>query len=127
MFDRSGAKEVLDSLKKSQQDRCNEAINNAFNLGIETATREFAKIKIPVNRTDTLRQRLIDRQILGLVSDSLGKAERRIAALNQQGVDTREQLNERKKEASGWMWKAIITWIAVAVSVCLFLYFKFFK
>jgi hypothetical protein len=93
----------LDSIKRHTQDVCNDAINNAFTLGFDEAANEFKKLKVAMKANDTMLYSVRDRQIVKLVQDSLTKAERHIYGLEQQNIVQRERLDERKKEASKYL------------------------
>lgn len=127
VIDSQATNKALDSLKFIQQGKCNDAINEAYNLGFEVATDGFKKLKVAVKQPDTAKYTITDRSAITLLTDSVNRLNRRISASDQAVIDCGTVNNQERKDTSGWMWKAIITWIAVVVGVCFFIYFKIFK
>ena len=95
---------ALDSILLNNSSVCNEKIKAAFDLGLETATNGFNKMKIPVKRPDTAKYIVLDKRAWNLLDDSLQRAERHIYGLDQQGVDNRESLANSRKTANKWLW-----------------------
>ena len=125
VMDTNNNSAIVDSLRDVYADDCNRAINAAFDLGMETAGKEFAKIKIPVKRPDTAKYMILDKQAWKLLDDSLQRAERRIAGLEQKCVSQREITNDYKHSSDRWLRYFLIICIVCVSTNAIWIYSKF--
>jgi len=95
---------LLSNILQPLQDICNEKIKSAYDLGVSTATNEFAKIKIPIKAPDTIGGVVVDRRLVKSLADTIIKKELIIAGYNGVLSEVRTNLSEQKKETNKWKW-----------------------
>ncbi len=103
MYDTADRDRIKDSIMagmvQPMQDECNEKIKKAFDLGMEVATKEVAKIKIPVRRPDTLAGYIVDRELAKSLLDTLAQKKQDIFYLkgrsDQWQAEAAKQLSEK--------------------------------
>lgn len=111
---------AIRELQDRYMKECNAAIKVAYDSGIAQSERIFIKIPIKV-RVDTFKIRLLDRQIIKLLQDSLTKAEKRIERTEQSELDFSILSKQYKKERDRWLWYLIASIAALVGSNALWL------
>ena len=99
---------VRDSLLKSLegvQDICNERIKEAFDLGVTVTSQELSKIKVPTQRIDTIKYKIVDRLMIKMLEDTVNSQHNQLAyktgQIDQLQSD-KKQLQKRSNRTLYW-------------------------
>ena len=127
VFDSFAYSMALYNIQDSAQEQCLASIKEAFDLGIETATKEFNKLKIAVKKPDTARYMILDKQAWKLLDDSLQRAEKHIERLKATLISQAENCAKNEAKNNKWMWRSIGTWVVLGIFLALCIYGKISK
>lgn len=80
LYDTTGMEgEMMQRVVLRYQDRCNEAVKNAFDMGFDVAAKAIKNFKIPIKQPDTLLASIQDKRALKILGDSLVQKEKQRA------------------------------------------------
>lgn len=100
---------LLDGIVSPFQDQCNEKIKNAFDLGVEVTAKEFAKMKIPVRRPDTLAGFIVDRNLAKALLDTIGKKKQEIAEWKGRAAESEKTAAKEAAQKYRLFWLLLLS------------------
>lgn len=118
MFDTADRDRIKDSIMAGMvgpmQDECNDKIKKAFDMGVEVTAKEFARIKIPVYRPDTLAGYIVDRRLAKNLLDSLNERRKDVAYWQGRAAEWENSYGKQVSEKLRLFW-ALLAVIALFV------------